>query len=168
MRFIRFIVLWLVVYAAGLTVYNATYAFTQEVLIRRFQVEPAVAILRATVPEGMRVGNGATTIQLPGVTIQILRGCDGIEAWLLLVSALAVFPIPVRRRLLGLLWGTLLVFGLNLVRIVTLSHLALKKPQWLDLAHGLVWQSLIVLAVAAFVFAWLGVAERPAAPEKKA
>jgi exosortase family protein XrtM len=145
--------LWLLLYAASLSLYNYHYHRTQEVLIRRMQVNPSLALLQRTLP-GERLDATATSIRSSTLEVQILRGCDGVEAWLLLATALLVFPMPWPHRLQGILLGTVLVWSLNIARIVSLFHIALRRPAWLDLAHGLIWQTIVVLAAAAFVLVW--------------
>lgn len=145
---------WLGLYLVALILYNVTYPVTSGVMIHRLQVVPAVRILEFTLPETTFLYHAAT-IRTQFLEMQILRGCDGVEAWLMLVAALLVFPMPWRHRCWGIFWGTALVFTLNLIRIVSLFHLVLRKPEWFDMAHGMVWQSLMVLGAAAFALAWL-------------
>lgn len=153
-RFLRWLLVWAVGYAVALLLYNASYAFTRDLLIHHVQVRPAAWILRHTLPD-IPVSCRVDRIEAPGLSLVILRGCDGVEVWLLLVTAFAVFPQPWRSRLAGIGYGTLLVFGLNLLRIVTMFHITLRKPDWFEVAHGLIWQSVMVLAVALFVLARL-------------
>ena len=149
-QFIRWLVLWLALYVLSLVGYNASYAFTRDVLIYHAQVRPAAWIAQVTLP-GQQVWCDQTSLMTSGVIMEIRRGCDGVEAWLLLVTALLVVPDPWRRRLRGLLLGTLLIFTLNLLRIVTMFHIVHSYPEWFDLAHGLIWQSIMVLSAAIFV-----------------
>lgn len=152
-RLVPRLLAWLALYALGIAAYNQYHPLVKEWLVYRLQVIPSVQVIRWTLP-GQPVTGNADSIRTTGLDLQILRGCDGIEAWLLLVTALCVFPMPRRRRALGVLAGTLLMLVLNVVRVVSLFHIALRRPDWMDVAHGYVWQSLIVLAAAVFVLAW--------------
>ena len=149
-RLRRWLLLWSALYVAGLLGYNSSYPHTQNLFIHQLQVRPAAWLLNLTRPEA-QVTATKDRLQVPGLTLVVRRGCDGVEAWLLLVTALAAFPMPWRGRLRNMAYGTLLIYGLNLARIVTLFQLARTQPQWFDLAHGLVWQSIMVLAAAGFV-----------------
>jgi exosortase/archaeosortase family protein len=149
-RFFRWILLWLVLYAAAIVAYNASYAFTRNVLIFNLQVRPAAWIVAMTLP-GEPIGRDEEAIFAPGLRMEIRRGCDGMEAWLLLMTALVVFPMPWSRRARAMLSGTALVFGLNLLRIVSMFHLVRWRPEWFDVVHGLIWQSVMVLAAGLFV-----------------
>lgn len=60
--------------------------------------------------------------------------------------------------------GAVMVFALNLVRIVSLFHIALKWPVWMDLAYGMIWQSVLTLVAAMFVLVWLAPQEDGTAP----
>lgn len=153
-RLVLSLTLWLLLYAVSLAAYNNTYHLTSAVFIRWFQVLPSVRLLELTLP-ALQFEHTATTIRTAELELHILRGCDGVEAWLLLITALLVFPMSWRRRWLGVVWGSLLIYTFNLVRIVSLFHLSLRKPEWFEVAHGVVWQSVIVLAAAAFILSWL-------------
>lgn len=164
---LRSLFMWLILYALSLSLYNGTYHLTSEVMIKHLQVRPSVWLIELTLPE-VPLTYTATTIRSPTLELQILRGCDGIEAWLLLITALLVFPIPWRRRLYGVGYGTVLIFSLNVIRIVSLFHIALVRPDWMNVAHGVIWQGIIVLAAAAFVLGWLSPRPAPVEPAEKA
>jgi exosortase/archaeosortase family protein len=147
------LVLWLALFAGATLLYNLTFHRTSPVLVRWLQIAPAAGLLEWTLPE-VAITRLPTALRIPGLEVQLLRGCDGMEAWLMLISALLVFPFSWRRRLLGALWGSLLVFGLNLLRITSLFHVALRRPEWFEVAHGVLWQSAMVIAVALFILSW--------------
>lgn len=152
LRFFRWLLTWLLLYAASTVAYNASYAFTRRVLIFNAQVRPAAWIVALTLP-GQTIGRGEEAIFAPGLRLEIRRGCDGMEAWLLLVTALVVFPMSWSRRARAMLSGTVLIFGLNLLRIVSMFHLVRWRPEWFDVVHGLIWQSVMVLSAGLFVLA---------------
>jgi exosortase/archaeosortase family protein len=160
---LRSLLIWFACFAVSLSIYNGTYNLVSEVMIHRFQVVPSFCLIKLTLP-GVPLQHTATAIRTPAMELNILRGCDGVEAWLLLVTALIAFPMPWRRRWLGVVYGTILIFSLNLARIVSLFHIALKKPEWMDLAHGVIWQSVIVLAAAIFVLVWMDPGSTKQAP----
>jgi exosortase family protein XrtM len=149
-RLLLSLVVWLVLYSVLILIYHHTFDYTSPVLVRWLQVAPAASILEAVSP-GLEVTRLPTALATSRLELQILKGCDGTEAWLMLVTALVVFPATVKRRLLAVLWGTILVFGLNQLRIVSLFLVALHRPDWFDLAHGAIWQTVMVMAVAVFV-----------------
>ena len=152
------LIAWMVLYGASLASYNAIPGLREE-MIHCLQVVPASWLLTATLP-GVMIQAGTTSIHAPGLEVKIMDGCDGVEAWLLLAAAMFVFPMSWRRRWQGAALGTLILYVLNLVRIVTLFHLAWGKPAWMEVAHLVMWQCIIVLAAGGFVLVWLAPRQR--------
>ena len=56
-----------------------------------------------------------------GLAVSIERVCNGIEAVIILVSAMIAFPARWQHKLVGVVLGTLAIQPLNLVRIISLS-----------------------------------------------
>ena len=87
--------------------------------------------------------------------ISIERGCNGVEAVIILVSAMLAFPAPWKNRLIGIGLGFVAIQALNLVRIISLFYLGQWNRTWFDWFHLYLWQALIVLdALVAFLI-WL-------------
>jgi exosortase H (IPTLxxWG-CTERM-specific) len=87
--------------------------------------------------------------------ISIERGCNGVEAVIILVSAMLAFPAPWKNRLIGIGLGFVAIQALNLVRIISLFYLGQWNRVWFDWFHLYLWQALIVLdALVAFLI-WL-------------
>ena len=150
-RLIRWLVLWGILFGSGLVLYNVSFATTRTVMIGQLQVRPATWLLTLTLPE-REIRQQDSSICTLGMELELRQGCDGMEVWLMLVTALLACPIPLARRLHGIAYGTLLVFALNLVRIVSVFHIALKRPDWFVIAHEFIWPTAIVLAAIGFVF----------------
>jgi exosortase H (IPTLxxWG-CTERM-specific) len=90
-----------------------------------------------------------------GFAISIERGCNGVEAVIILVSAMLAFPAPWKHRLIGIGLGFVAIQALNLVRIISLFYLGQWNRTWFDWFHLYLWQALIVLdALVAFLI-WL-------------
>jgi exosortase family protein XrtM len=153
-RLVLSLALWLAIYSMLILLYHQAFYYTSPILVRWLQVAPS-AFLLETVSPGLEVTRLPTALATASLELQILKGCDGTESWLMLLSALVVFPAPAKRRLLGVLWGTILVFGLNQLRIVSLFLVALHRPDWFDMAHGTIWQTVMVAAGAVFVLVWM-------------
>ncbi|HMO51749.1 MAG TPA: archaeosortase/exosortase family protein [Kiritimatiellia bacterium] len=156
---LRVLLVWLTLYAVALTAYNLSPTASGFVTYR-LQVVPAGWLIQLTLPD-VPISLRPASIVSPSLRMDILRGCDGVEPWLLMMTALLAMPSSWRRRLGGVAVGTLLIFSLNLLRIVSLFHLTLHEPAWFEVAHGVVWQSVMVLAASIFSLAWMGVFKRP-------
>lgn len=100
--------------------------------------------------------NGIVMVdQATGFAIQIVAGCNGVEAMILLAAAIVAFPAPWRYRLMGLAVGLVSVQALNLVRIVSLFYLGIWHRPWFDWAHLYIWQALIMLDTLLVWMLWI-------------
>jgi exosortase family protein XrtM len=89
----------------------------------------------------------------PRADLEIVRGCDGAGALFLIVAAILAFPANFKRKLLGLGVGVLLMYGLNLGRIVGLYFIIAYQRDWFDLVHTYLAPTLIIV-LACLYFAW--------------
>ncbi|HET6604252.1 MAG TPA: exosortase H [Xanthomonadaceae bacterium] len=90
-----------------------------------------------------------------GFAVAIAPGCDGIEAVIILVAAIAAFPAPIKHKLTGIGIGFLAIQALNLVRIISLFYLGQWNKTAFDWFHLYLWQALIVLDALAVWLIWL-------------
>ena|SRR5579863_5074428 len=90
-----------------------------------------------------------------GPGIAIVAGCNGIEAILILISAVLAFPSPWKYKLIGMGLGFVAIQALNLVRIISLYYLYLWNRVWFDWFHLYLWQALIILDALIFWLVWL-------------
>lgn len=94
-------------------------------------------------------------ISSPRFSVQIVRGCDAVEAIALYVCAVLAFPLPFIKKLPGMVAGTLLLLILNLVRIVSLFLIGAYSPKIFSLMHLDVWQALFIFFAVVFWILWL-------------
>ncbi len=100
-----------------------------------------------------------------GSGIRIVAGCNGVEAVLILVSAVLAFPAPWKHKLAGIGIGFIAIQGLNLVRIISLYYLHEWNRVWFDWFHLYLWQALIILDALVFWLLWLRWLPRKPAPK---
>ena len=92
---------------------------------------------------------------LDGPGIEIVAGCNGVEAVLILISAVLAFPAPWKYKFAGIGIGFVAIQALNLVRIISLYYLLLWNRVWFDWFHLYLWQALIILDALVFWLVWL-------------
>ncbi|MGH8041198.1 MAG: exosortase H [Rudaea sp.] len=90
-----------------------------------------------------------------GGGIEIVAGCNGVEAVLILVCAILAFPSPVKHKLIGIGIGFVAIQSLNLVRIISLFYLHEWNQVWFEWFHLYLWQALIILDALVFWLIWL-------------
>lgn len=99
-----------------------------------------------------------------GFAIQILAGCNGIEAMIVLIAAILAFPAPWRNRLAGIAIGIVAIQALNLVRIVSLFYLGQWSFAAFEWAHLYLWQALVMLDALVVWLVWLRTLPKIPAP----
>lgn len=89
-----------------------------------------------------------------GGGLHVREGCEGLDVLGLWVAAMLVAGLGRRGRLLGLTIGTLIVFGLNQLRLLHLLWLYREQRSWFADAHGLWWPLVLVAAVLGLFLLW--------------
>jgi exosortase H (IPTLxxWG-CTERM-specific) len=90
--------------------------------------------------------------------VSIEAGCNGVEATLVLVTAMLAFPAPWAHRLRGIAIGVVAVQALNVLRVVSLFYLGRWNGDAFEWAHLYVWQALIMLDVLIVWVIWVRLA----------
>jgi exosortase/archaeosortase family protein len=125
-------------------------------------VQTSAALIRQLTPEVQAQAQGSR-IRAPGGGINILNGCEGTEALFLLIAAMAAHRATWRQRAVGLLAGTVAVFGLNQLRVLALFYSYRSDRALFDQLHGLVTPLLLICSAVALFAAWADWARRGAA-----
>ncbi len=100
-----------------------------------------------------------------GFAVEMRDGCNAVNVTLLLWSAVLAFPAPWRLKGLGLLAGSLIIQALNIVRFISLFYLGQFSFKWFELAHGYLWESLLILDTVVIFWLWVNrVSRREATP----
>ena len=91
----------------------------------------------------------------PSDLVYAAASCSGGDPLALCAGAIFAFPATWGARLRGAAVGFTVITALNIVRLGNLSLVAENKAL-LDLLHVYVWPGILILAAAAFVYAWMG------------
>lgn len=90
-----------------------------------------------------------------GFGVRIERGCNGVEALIILFAAIFAFPAPLKNKLIGFAIGFVAIQGLNLVRIISLFYLGQWNQVAFEWFHLYLWQALIILDALVVWLVWL-------------
>jgi len=112
---------------------------------------------------GVQVQVIGTTMRDAAFAVDVKNGCNGIEALILLVSAIVAFGGPWKQRIAGVIAGALFIEVINLIRIASLFEIGKTHPALFEQFHLVIWQSVIILLSVVFFVIWSSrVAPRPA------
>ena len=152
---IRFLFLFVIL----MTFLNFLYflcggTFIEEFVLSRLTARPVFAVISFVTPGAQAVLDG-THLTSPQVNFEIVRGCEGMEGILLLISAMLAFSIPWKDKLKGIVYGLLFIYVFNILRIVGLFYLMSHYSSAFGFAHLFVGQSIMVFLVAVFFILWI-------------
>ncbi len=94
------------------------------------------------------------------IPIDIRKGCEGFEVMIIMIAVMLAFPMPLVYRITGMIAGCLFIYVLNIIRIVSLFYITLKRPEFFDAAHISVWQTIIIMLATGFFLWWISWATR--------
>jgi exosortase H (IPTLxxWG-CTERM-specific) len=91
----------------------------------------------------------------PKFSVEIIRGCDAVEATALFTCAVIAFPAGLSRKFVGIIAGVFALAILNLIRIVSLFLIGVHLPSIVDVMHIEVWQGLFIIFAVMLWVVWL-------------
>lgn len=128
--------------------------------LARLQIDAAAGLLGLFGSHVVREGNSLVG---PRFSCGVGEGCNGMIPLALVLAGCLAFPVPWRRRWVGLLALPLLVLGINVARIVGLYGTGVVVPKLFNAVHVYVGQIVVIAFSAAFWWVWLSWASRESA-----
>jgi exosortase/archaeosortase family protein len=89
-----------------------------------------------------------------GFGYEVYYRCTALLVAAVLAALTFATPASVRSKLIGLGVGIPVLVGLNLIRLVQLFHTGVFHPVFFDLAHGFVWELILMLAALGMWWRW--------------
>lgn len=123
-------------------------------VIHTCTVAPAALLANLLTP-GIHATASNYSLQAPDGRLNIINGCDGLEALFLLMAAFVVAPLDWRRSLGGMAVGVPVVSLLNQVRILTLFYAFRASPPLFDVLHATITPVAVIVLVCCYFYAWL-------------
>lgn len=124
----------------------------------RFVVEDVILVPTTALINALTPGEHATlvgrVISSPGSNLNVTRGCEGIEMFLLLAAGIGAFPASWKRRAQGLLFGSIVAYGLSVARLMALHYILRYSPSAWEALHGLVLPLGPLVFMALFFMRW--------------
>jgi len=105
---------------------------------------------------GQRTIVAGSTVSSDAFAITVVAACTGLFTTGLFLIAVIAYPTGWRSKLIGAGIGLGGVFLLNIVRLVSLYYIGVHLPRFLDQAHQLIWQSVLIVFAVALWLLWAG------------
>lgn len=160
-REITFLAAFLLLLTAGFTLISLTWV--NDRVVEPFTAGVAQASGAVLKLLGQDIRMQGSMIVSERFSVNILNGCNGVEAMLIFFAAVVAFPARWGARLAGLALGLAAIQLINLLRVVALYLTGAYLPRFFDTSHTVLWQTLVILAG---VLLWIFWAGRFAAPRR--
>jgi len=106
---------------------------------------------------GSQIDVQGNVVRTTGFSMHIVDECTSLAALAIFLSGVIALPASLAHKLWGILLGVVVLSAVNVLRTTSLLYIGIFFPSALDIAHILVWQSLmIVLAVVLWIVWWRG------------
>lgn len=113
------------------------------------------------------VAHGKVLMDAPsGMGVSVEAGCNGIEACIILLSAVLAYPAPWRMKFVGLICGMVAIQAVNVLRVISLFYLSIWNHSVFEFAHLYLWQALIMIDVLIVWLVWIRLVARQDAGHK--
>jgi exosortase family protein XrtM len=154
---IQFVVFFILFFLCGQGLYYWGKNYIAPIVVHRMNAEVSSSIINWIHP-AEKTSVDENTIKAVGLSMIIEEGCEGSEGIILVVAALLAFEMPLMIKITGIIFGTLLLYLSNLVRIVSLYYSLRYRPDLFDLLHMYIGQSFYIFVGAVFFIFWIQVA----------
>ncbi|MDD2633536.1 MAG: exosortase H [Bacteroidales bacterium] len=94
-------------------------------------------------------------VSSPEFSVSIKKGCDAAEPMAIFIAGIVAFPAQIKDKLSGLAIGLLILFFLNIIRIITLFIVGVYAPDFFESMHLAVWQVAFIIVAIVLWFLWL-------------
>ncbi len=89
------------------------------------------------------------------ITALIVEGCNAISIIILFIAFIIAFAGKFKSTILYILFGSLLIYFTNIVRIVIISIAIYEYPQYQDVLHEIIFPSIIYGITFLLWFIWI-------------
>lgn len=113
---------------------------------------------------GLACTSQGTLINLPAVSLDVVFGCNGLDAAMIYAIAVIVYPAQWRKKITGIAAGSVALQIVNIFRIVILAHLVnsgMQLKSYFEYIHLYVAQGLMIAISLGIFFLYLSYARSP-------
>jgi exosortase/archaeosortase family protein len=107
---------------------------------------------------GIFVSSQGTIIHLKGFSMNVLFGCNGLEAFLIYTVGIISFPSKFKVKIYGIIFGFIILQIINVLRIIGLGLAGIYMKKSFDFIHIYLAQSIMIVVAVIMFIIWLNYA----------
>ena len=104
---------------------------------------------------GVSTTANGTILASDNFAVEIVAECTVIGPLLVFMGAVLAYPAALRSKALGWMLGIVVLTAVNVGRIASLFWIGSTSPEYLEMAHLLVWQTAIILLAIVLWLLWV-------------
>jgi len=104
---------------------------------------------------GMNVSYHERFISAPKLAVEIIEECTGLYEIVIFIAAVLAYPATRREKIIGIAGGIVLLYALNIARMVFLVVVGNARPDWFDFFHIYFWQATLILMITSVWLLWI-------------
>ena len=90
-----------------------------------------------------------------GISLKVIDECTGIYELFVYAGCVMAYPTSSNKKLAGIAFGIPAMFGINMVRLVSLAFVGLWFPSVFGYVHYYLWQVTLILLVVFVMLVWI-------------
>jgi exosortase H (IPTLxxWG-CTERM-specific) len=98
-------------------------------------------------------------IRLPSIALDVLLGCNGLEAVMIYSVAVIAFPATWKKKIIGIIAGFLIIQIINIMRIAALAYAGVHFKSVFEYIHIYVAQGMMIAVSLITFFIYLSYAK---------
>jgi len=102
-----------------------------------------------------RISGSHKLLMYDGFLVSIVDECTGIYEVIIFTAAVLAFPAKPGDKLIGIVFGNLIIYAFNILRIVLLILVGRYFPSLFEFMHLYFWQATMILMIASVWVLWL-------------
>ena len=96
-----------------------------------------------------------TILYLGGISLNVIDECTGIYELFVYAGCVMAYPTSSGKKLAGIAFGIPAMFGINMVRLLSLAFVGLWFPSIFSYVHYYLWQVTLILLVVFVMLVWI-------------
>lgn len=104
---------------------------------------------------GMDVSFHDRYISAPRLAVEIIEECTGLYEIVIFIAAVLAYPAVRREKIIGIAGGIVLLYTLNIARMVFLVAVGNARPDWFNFLHVYFWQATLILMITSVWLLWI-------------
>lgn len=104
---------------------------------------------------GLASTSSSYYLTVKGFSIEVITECTGLFAAFVFLACILAYPTKFGKKCIGIFAGIMVIYLLNILRMLCLIFVGIWAPEHFDLAHTYLWEGVFIIVVLMLWLVWL-------------